>query len=156
MHASYERQVEELNLRDHVEFLEPQTEMKRFYDGLDAFAVPSLAAEGLSRCLMEAMTVGLPVVATTAPGSDEVVTGERTGLLVPKGDTEALAAAIARLANDAALRERLGMGAQSVASERLTISRVAEEVHHVYVSLTSGESVPAKERRLSGGCLAAP
>jgi glycosyltransferase involved in cell wall biosynthesis len=68
--------------------------------------LPSLA-EGFGLVLIEAMAAGVPVVATDAPGIRDVVVHERTGLLVPVAAPEALAGAIARLIDDAALRRRL-------------------------------------------------
>ena len=63
--------------------------------------------EGLPLAVMEAMVRGLPVIATAAGGTQELVKHERTGLLVPPNDAVALATAIQRLALDPQLRERL-------------------------------------------------
>jgi len=60
---------------------------------------------------VEAMRLGTPVVSTTVSGIPELVIDGETGLLVPPRDAPALAAALARLLDDAALRERLAAGA---------------------------------------------
>jgi glycosyltransferase involved in cell wall biosynthesis len=64
-------------------------------------------AEGFGLVLIEAMAAGIPVVATAAPGIRDVVQNEQTGLLVPVAAPGELAAAIRRIIDDAALRERL-------------------------------------------------
>ncbi|HEX8845574.1 MAG TPA: glycosyltransferase family 4 protein [Pyrinomonadaceae bacterium] len=77
-----------------------------FMRSLDAFVLPSLT-EGTPNCIAEAMAHGLPVIASAVGGIPDVVTDE-TGILVPPGDACALAHAMLRLAEDPALRKRLG------------------------------------------------
>jgi glycosyltransferase involved in cell wall biosynthesis len=69
--------------------------------------------EGIPVALMEAMAAGLPVVASRLSGIPELVTDGKSGLLTPPGDVAALAAAIRRLHDDPALRERLGRAARA-------------------------------------------
>ena len=73
----------------------------------DIFALPS-QFEGLPMSIIEAMLTGLPVVAADVRGPREQVLHRETGLLVPPGDTAALARALHLLAADAGLRARLG------------------------------------------------
>lgn len=63
--------------------------------------------EGLSHLLIEALTLRIPIVATRVGGNEEVVVDGEDGLLVPNGDTEALAHALARILTDAILRNRM-------------------------------------------------
>jgi glycosyltransferase involved in cell wall biosynthesis len=81
-----------------------------FMRSLDVFVLPSLT-EGTPNSIVEAMAHGLPVVATRVGGIPDVVTPE-TGILVPPEDAEALARAMARLASDRSLRERMGRAAK--------------------------------------------
>jgi len=74
--------------------------------------------------VIEAMLCGLPVVAADVRGPAEQVVPEVTGLLVPPGDTPALAAALRRLAADAALRERMGAAGRQRAVERYDEAKV--------------------------------
>jgi len=81
--------------------------------------------EGLPNALIEAQGLGLPVVATRCPfGPDEIVDDGVTGLLVPVGDTEALAAAVAALARDPERRRRMGEAGRSRARERFGVEAV--------------------------------
>lgn len=78
----------------------------------DVFVLPS-RYEGFPNGLVEAMTLGLPCVATRCPtGPEEILTDGKDGLLVPVENPAALASAIDRLLADPALRERLGRAAQ--------------------------------------------
>jgi glycosyltransferase involved in cell wall biosynthesis len=86
----------------------------------DVYAQPSLPdlGEAMPRTILEAMASGLPIVATAVAGIPGVVEDGRNGLLVPARDADALSAAIVRLAEDGALRARLGAQARRDAEER--------------------------------------
>lgn len=68
--------------------------------------------EGLSNALLEAMMMGLPCISTDYAGSDEVITHEENGLLVPIGDADQMAAAIEKLIRDDTLANRLAINAK--------------------------------------------
>ncbi len=82
----------------------------------DIFALPS-HFEGLPMVVIEAMLAGLPVVATDIPGTREQVLEGITGLLVPRGKSEPLAAALAELAADPARRAAMGAAGRARAIE---------------------------------------
>ncbi len=63
--------------------------------------------EGLSHLLIEALTLGMPIIATRVGGNPEVISNEEDGLLMPSGDAPALAHALARVLSDEELRARL-------------------------------------------------
>lgn len=84
--------------------------------GADVFTLPS-HREGMPRSIIEAMMTGLPVVATDVRGSREEVIDGRTGLLVPVGAPETLAAALSHLVAESAMRRSLGEAGRSRALE---------------------------------------
>lgn len=86
----------------------------------DVFVLNS-SYEGLSHTLIEALTLGVPVVATDIPGNKEVVIDNEDGLLVRSGDTQALAGAIERICTDRTLRDQL------VAHTRTSAQRFSTE-----------------------------
>ena len=89
----------------------------------DIFVLPS-RFEGLPMSVIEAMLTGLPVVATNVRGPAEQVVPEATGLLVPAGDSSALAAALARVVGDKALCARMGAAGRERAVEKYDEAKV--------------------------------
>ena len=99
----------------------------------DVAVVPSVETargdrEGIPVALAEAMCAGLPVVASDLSGIPELVADDRTGLLVPPGDASALAVALRRLSDDAALRERLGLAGRRAVLARYDLVRTVEQL----------------------------
>jgi glycosyltransferase involved in cell wall biosynthesis len=99
--------------------------------GATVFVLPSYV-EGMPMALLEAMSWGLPVIATPVGGVPEIVTHEVNGLLVPPGDVEALAAAIVRLMSDPQLRERLGRAARDTVAARFSLDSAVERLLGIY------------------------
>ena len=89
-------------------------------------------AEGLPVVLMEAMAMEIPCVAPWVNGIPEIVTHETDGLLVPPGDAQALAHAIGRLMDDAALRRTLGQKARLKILEKFDLERNTEHLADVF------------------------
>lgn len=90
----------------------------------DAFVLNS-SYEGLSHLLIEAQALGVPTLATRVGGNPEVITGEENGLLVPAGDTPALAGTLARLLGDDGLRTRLSSRARESAKRFSTETMIS-------------------------------
>jgi glycosyltransferase involved in cell wall biosynthesis len=91
--------------------------------------------EGLPRSLVEAAAAGRPIVATDVPGCREVIRNGQEGVLVPLGDIEAAAGALATLAANPGLRYRLGAAANTRFQERFTADAVSQKVRNLYLSL---------------------
>ena len=114
--------------------------------GALAVCVPSLAAadgdaEGLPNVVLEAMAEGVPVVASRHAGIPEAVAHEETGLLVPPGDPEALAAALRRLIHDPDLRRSLGKRAREVAAERFGAVAQSRRLESILLRVMAGSPV---------------
>ena len=93
--------------------------------------------EGLPRTLVEAAAAGRPIVTTDVTGCREVVRDGVEGILVPPGDIEAAARALAKLAADSNLRARMGAAANARFRERFTAEAVKQTVRNLYRSLGS-------------------
>jgi glycosyltransferase involved in cell wall biosynthesis len=112
--AELRRQVERLGLTDRVELRGHRDDIAGELAELDAVVHCSTVPEPFGQVVVEAMGVGRPVIASAAGGPLEVITDGVTGLLTPPGDAGALAGAMARLAEDRSLADRLVAAAQSV------------------------------------------
>jgi glycosyltransferase involved in cell wall biosynthesis len=77
------------------------------YAGHDVFVLPTLPGEGIPRVLLEAMSAGLPIVATRVAGIPGLVAHDINGLLVEQPTAAALSASVSRIVHDGALRQRL-------------------------------------------------
>jgi len=127
------RKIDELGLADCVEFITgvPDQRIVELYAEAELAVVPSLY-EGFSLPAIEAMSCGVPLVATTGGALPEVVgADDETALLVPPGDAEALAARIGGALDDPALRARVGAsGRQRVIDQwswKVTATRTVAE-----------------------------
>ena len=119
-----------LGVADRVRWLGQRDDVPALLAAADAFVLPS-RREGQPLALMEAMALGLPIVATRIPGVDEVVVDEVTALLALPDDVPSLAAALIRLRDDPSLRASLGRAAEASVRVRSTpthASRVATVV----------------------------
>lgn len=94
--------------------------------------------EGLPKSLLEAAACGRPMIAADVPGCREIVRDGETGLLVPPRDAEALAAALERLAGDAALRRRMGAAARELVERALSDEMIVAQTLALYRSLRPG------------------
>jgi glycosyltransferase involved in cell wall biosynthesis len=131
-----EKQAHDLGLADVTKFLGwvANTDLAQYFRACAVSVIPSLE-EGFGIPAAEAMGCEVPVVATDAGGLPEVVEHNVTGLVVPKGDVDALAAAIDTLLSDEALRERMGKAGRQRALARFDWSRSAEKFVEQYESL---------------------
>jgi glycosyltransferase involved in cell wall biosynthesis len=105
--------VRGLKMSDACEFVGFYTEplgRSAFMRSLDVFVLPSLA-EGTPNSIIEAMAHGLPIIATEVGGIPDLLTAD-CGILIPPGDTEALAEAMRRLSSDPHLRAVMGCAAR--------------------------------------------
>lgn len=98
--------VRKLGLDNRVIFPGHVSDVGKWYAMSDA-AVSSSRSEGLPFNVMEAMYAGLPVVASSVKGHEDLIQQEKTGLLYPYGDVDACAGQILRLLCDPSLREKL-------------------------------------------------
>ena len=115
-----------------IEWLGPVADVRAVWRRAAIAVLPSTYGEGVPKTLLEAAACGRPLVAADVPGCREVVRPGTTGVLVPPHDVDGLAAAIASLAGDPALRAMLGRAGRELIEQRFADEIVARETLALY------------------------
>jgi len=126
--------ITELGLRDAVNTPGFVPELMPYLHRADVFALPS-RQEGLGIAALEAMSCGLPVVATKCGGPEDYVNDGETGYLVPIGDREALAERLITILADSTQRHRLGANARSLIEHQYEASKIESQLISIYDEL---------------------
>ncbi|MGH7559293.1 MAG: glycosyltransferase [Gemmatimonadota bacterium] len=129
----------ELSLADHVRFLGHRDDVPEILAAADLFVFPSIY-EGLGGALIEAMGLGLPVVATRIPSTREVVEERVNALLVAPGASNDLAEAILALLNDPERSQAFGRHSARIFAERFTLERSARRMIDLYETIIARRS----------------
>jgi glycosyltransferase involved in cell wall biosynthesis len=132
----FERQVQALGLQQHVVFsgLVAPTAVPPLVGIRDMLVHLSLR-EGLPRALPQALAAARPVVAYDLDGAREVCLENETGFLLQPGDLGGLHERLLRLAQDAALRKRLGQCGRQFVQQRFGVQRMVDDLHQLYLRL---------------------
>ncbi len=117
-----------------VTFAGQVTDLAPYYAVATVLAMPSLS-EGSPNVLLEAMSAGVPVVATAVGGVPEIVEDKREALLVPAKDPAQMAAGIRRLLDDPALADRIAAAARATAADRFSPEARTERLLALYREL---------------------
>ena len=123
--------VERLGITDHVMFMGRQQSVEDILACADVFILPS-AYESFGLSALEAMSCGLPVLATEIGGLGEVVTPGVDGWLCAVGDCECMAARAVQLLTDDARREAMGQAARQKAVARFSPERIITQYENLY------------------------
>ena len=116
---------------------DPENWMRAF----DLFCLPSYANEGVPQALMQAMLCGLPVITTPVGAIPEIISDNRTGMLVPPRDADALVTTIDQLLADPARRAALGEAARLEALERFGYEYMIDRMEAVFrAAVATGKS----------------
>lgn len=129
----YEKLARKLQVDNSFNFIGglDHHELHTIYQNSSVFVLPSFY-EGLPTTILEAMSCGMPVVATDIPGISEVVRDKETGLLVPPKDPKALADAIIKLLKDEELRRKMGEAGRKRVEEEFTWDRITKKIVRLY------------------------
>ena len=128
------RLAQELKIADRVHIVGFQDPVQPFLAALDLYVHPALM-EGFGIAVVEAMAMGKAVVATATGGLPEVVVQGETGLLVPPGDVESLAATVVSLLRDESRREQMGRCGRARAQERFSLDASVMHMEELYGEL---------------------
>jgi glycosyltransferase involved in cell wall biosynthesis len=132
--TSLEAQIRRLRLEKHVWLLGERQDVTAWLSSFDIFVLPSLW-EGLPNALLEAMALGLPVIASAVDGVFDIVRASEDGLLVAPKDALSLAKKIVELASSAPLRSRLGAAAKQTIASRFTLLEMLASYEKTYQDL---------------------
>lgn len=133
LRPTLEKMIHDLKLESNFSFLGfvSQEELVKHYQTDIIYVLPSYC-EGLPTTVLEAMTCGMPVVATDIPGTDEVVVDGETGLLVPPKNPRALADGIIKLLGDENLRKKMGKAGRIRVEKEFSWDIIAKKVMETY------------------------
>jgi sugar transferase (PEP-CTERM/EpsH1 system associated) len=138
LHGEAVRLIAEAGLSERVWLPGDRDDVPELMRALDVFVLPSLN-EGTSNTLLEAMSTGLPVVATPVGGNVNIVADGVTGLLSRSPAPEDLAQSIGQLVADADARRDLGRRARDWVYEHRSLAGMVDEYLAMYESLVTGE-----------------
>lgn len=134
LRGELEAHVDRLGLASRVRFLGWRSDLDRIYGATDVFVLTS-RNEGTPVALIEAMASGVASVSTDVGGVRDVITAPDVGQLVPFGDAEGLADAVARFADSPALRDQVGRSARTAVVERFHLRRLVADIDRLYRQL---------------------
>jgi glycosyltransferase involved in cell wall biosynthesis len=117
-----------------VEYHRWSSDVRSYLEAADVLVLPS-HGEGMSNTLLEAMALGLCVVASRVGAAPEMIEQRQSGLLVKAGDIPALRNALMEIAEDTDSRHRMGRAARAAVIARYGIESVASQIDAVYRSI---------------------
>lgn len=132
-----ENLVRKHQLEKSVWLLGERADVPSWLSSFDVYCLPS-RWEGLPNALLEAMALGLPVVASAVDGVPEVIDNDKNGLLVPPDSPSSLSAVLRRLVGELPLRGRLGPAAAATIAEKFTLRRMIGEYEEAYKQVLAG------------------
>jgi glycosyltransferase involved in cell wall biosynthesis len=141
------QRTDSLGLKDKIVFTGFRKDVGAFYNLADLFVMSSVK-EGLGTAVLDALALGLPVVATKAGGIPESVLHDRTGRLVPPGDSAALAKEVIYMLKQPNEALRMGRQGQVFAREHFSIQAMIErniDVYHQISGRRPGNCIQAEE-----------
>lgn len=139
LRTNLELQISSLGLNDNVKLFGMQADVTKFLAAADVFVLPS-RWEGLPIALLEAMSAGLPIIATQVEGVDQTVEHGVHGLIVPTESPDTLAKAILQLCRDPEMRRRMGEAARRRVLESYTTDRMCEQYLALMQQLGRGKT----------------
>ena len=133
------------NLCGDVAFYPFEPKLSSLLNAVDIIVLPSISSEDFPNIVLDAMAAGKAVLASRFSGIQEQVTDGESGLLVPPGDSDAIAAALVTLCGDENIRKRLGDAARRSFFERFTVELSINSYQVLYTRLLSGKGLAVQE-----------
>lgn len=130
-------QIKAMGLTKEVLMLGYRKDLLSALRSLDVFVMPSIEGDTIPQALIEAMAVGLPVIATTTGSIPDVIQEGVTGLLVPPRDSRSISLGIKRLLADDKLAQSCGNNAHSLVTQGYSLDAMLARLQSVYLSLSA-------------------
>ena len=131
-----EERAKSLSSCGKIDFLGYRNDRLRFLKEMDVFSMTS-SLEGIPRCMMEAMAMGVPVAAYEIPGVDKLIVQNETGLMAPFGDVESLKECLKRLLFDEKFSAGIAENGRRYVLENFSAKRMADEYMQLYENMRS-------------------
>ena len=133
--AITKERLEQLCDGDYIQWLGRRDDVHELLEHCHVFAFPSYYKEGLPKSCIEAAAVGRPIITCDSTGCRDTVVDGRTGYLIPKKDSSALAERLKKLFDDERLRKEMGRNARIYAEQMFSVEEVVKEHLSVYKKL---------------------
>jgi glycosyltransferase involved in cell wall biosynthesis len=144
-----EEKIKELRLGEAVRLVGHQDAVPEWLALMDAFVLASYANEGVPQALLQALAMGRPTVATQVGGIPEVIVPEKTGLLAPARDSQALTRAMSRLERDESLRKILSRQGPQLVASRYSLEHMADALETLYAGIMEPNPDPVSPALVS-------
>ena len=128
--------IEKIREREYIVGIKYQSNMKNIYMNSDIVILPTWR-EGLSRALLEAGCMELPIITTNVPGCKDIVLNKKTGLLVNKKDPESIKNAIIYLMKNEKLCKKFGANARLYIEKNFTNDIINNQTYELYKKIIS-------------------
>jgi glycosyltransferase involved in cell wall biosynthesis len=146
--SALEQLTDQLNLKNRIHFLGSRDDIPNVMNGFDLFVLPSFS-EGLSNTLLEAMSCGVPVIASQVGGNPEIVKTDVSGFLYPSDDVNALAELLSTLCNSPSHIKKLSVLARKHIVNNYSLMSMVNNYETVYEQQLSTKNVtPTKIHEL--------
>ena len=135
MDSKIAKRIEQVKRKENLHQLGFHSNSVGFIGASDLFIMPSIEREGLPKALIEAMSLGIPVIATKVGGMVELVEDNVNGLLIPPKDSVALSEAILKLYKDHKLRADLAVAGKRTIDNQFNVELMVKKTIDVYKAL---------------------
>ena len=127
--------IEKWHNENKIEYLGRRSDIRELIGMSDIVVLPSYYREGKPRFLLEAASMGKPIITTDTPGCRDIIENGKNGILVPTKDVESLIQAVMKLINNPELRRKMGVKSRKKARKEFNEKIVVDQTMKVYERL---------------------
>ncbi len=132
--SDLQKEINSRNMEEKVKLCGLIKDIRNLYEIADIFVLPSLS-EGMSNSLLEAMSHGIPVIASNVGGNLELISHNETGILIPPGSEDELAKALKILIKEDNLAKTLGKNARDFVEKNYSLTKMCSEYEELFTTL---------------------